>query len=203
MSELDVRLSTPGDWIVLQPGELSDETTVDELVGDRLDAVPELVPYRDQLVATVARAAARAESEGVIFSAVFADIAPVGAPVTANLIVATSAAPAPELAEEAIPESEAGVERALEAADEPGVSQRAVHSVLLPSGPALRVARLSQIELVEGGPELTVLSVEYFFSPSMLDQVFVLRFVSPSIAAHEELQLLFHEIAATFAVSPS
>jgi hypothetical protein len=209
--ELDVRLATPGDWVVLRRDDLASEEDVDRFVGDRLDAVPELAPYRDELVTSVARTRARAERDGVVFTALLADIAPQGIPVLANLVVATSAAPSPELAQAAVPAEDAAapgvqdVERALDEAAPPeqGVTQRVVHSMLLPGGPALRVARVAQLALVEGGPEVTVLSVEYFFSPSDLDQVFVVRFVSPSIAAHEELQLLFHEIAATFSVSPS
>jgi hypothetical protein len=205
MTALDVSLSTPGDWIVIRHGELADERDVDRLVGDRLDETPELAPYRDELVASVARTFARAEREGVVFAAIMAAPGPEGTPVLANLVVAQSAAPAPELAAAATlaGEGEPGlhdVERALDEPGEPGVQQRVVHALLLPGGPALRVARLSRHALLADGPEVTVLSVEYFFTKHELDQVFVLRFVSPSLAAHEELQALFHEIASTFSV---
>jgi hypothetical protein len=207
--ELDVTISTPGDWIVIEHGTLDDEAAVDALVGERLDAVPELAPHRAELVSTVAKTMARAQRDGVLFTAVLADPGVHGAPVMANLVVGTSEAPDAELVEAAVPARDGEpanldeVEEALAAtAPEEGVTQRAVHSILLPEGPALRVARLLDVPLVEGGPELTVLSVQYFFTASDLDQVFVLSFTSPSVAAHEELQLIFHRIARTFRVGP-
>ena len=202
--ELDVSLSTPGDWIVVEHGALEDEREVDRIVADRLDDVPELAAHRNELAASVARTFARAQREGVVFAAIMAGPGRDGIPVLANLVVAASAAPPPELAAAAEPtggETAPGlqdVEQALDESEEPGVQQRIVHSLLMRAGPALRVARLSRHALLEGGPEVAFLSVEYFFTKH--DQVFVLRFVSPSIAAHEELQALFHEIASTFSV---
>jgi hypothetical protein len=214
VEELELTIATPGDWIVLEHDALADDGAIEALVRDRLDEVPELAPYREALASTVAKTAARAQAEGVVFSALLADPGLRGAPVMANLVVATSAEPAPELAAEAVPAQDSraqddlgAIERALDARDpaavpgEDGVAQRAVHSVLLPGGPALRVARLMEFELVPGGPALLVLSVEYFFTATDLEQVFVLRFTSPSVAAHEELQLVFHRIARTFRVA--
>jgi hypothetical protein len=201
--ELEVAISTPGDWIVIEHGAIDDAAAVDRLVGQRLDAVPELAPHRDELVTTVARTAARAQREGVVFAAVLADPGARSAPVMANLVVATSALPDPALVESAVPAAGGELsdpDPAAESSPEEGVTQRVVHSLLLPGGPALRVARLVSLPLVEGGPELAVLSVQYFFTADGLDQALVLSFTSPSVAAHEELQAIFHAIAETFRV---
>jgi hypothetical protein len=212
--EVEVSISTPGDWVVVEHGALTDERDVDALVGERLGEIPELAPYRDGLVTSIARTAARAEREGVVFAALLADLGPRDAPVVANLVVGTSPGPTADVVAQAVPardgapvDERAAVEQALSAGDataagvqEDGVTQRVVHSLLLPGGPALRVARLMELELVEGGPRVAVLAVEYFFRVPASGQVFVLRFTSPSIAAHEELQVVFHRIARTFRV---
>jgi hypothetical protein len=211
--EVEVSISTPGDWVVVEHGALADEGAVDALVGDRLAEVPQLAPYRERLVASIARTAARAEQEGVVFAAVLADPGERDAPIVANLALATTAGPTADLVAEAEPARDGASVDELEAmraavtgeatgagAEEDGVTQRVVHSLLLPGGPTLRVARVMELELVEDGPKIAVLAVEYFFRVAASGQVFVLRFTSPSIAAHEELQLIFHRIAQTFRV---
>jgi hypothetical protein len=212
--EVGVSISTPGDWVVVEHGTLADEQEVDELVGARLGEVCQLTPYRDQLVRSIARTAARAEREGVVFSALLADPGARDAPILANLVVGTSPGPASDLVAEAVPARDgapaneleavqqalAGEGAATDGVQEDGVTQRVVHSLLLPGGPTLRVARLMELELVEDGPKVAVLAVEYFFRVAASGQVFVLRFTTPSVAAHEELQLIFHRIAQSFRV---
>lgn len=215
--EVEVSISTPGDWVVLEHDALTDEREVDALVGERLAEVPELAPYRERLVTSIAKTAARAQREGVVFAALLADPGLRDAPIVANLVVGTSPGPTADVLADAVPardgasadEQEASMRQAVAGRDEhadaegvreDGVSQRVVHSLLLPGGPALRVARLMELELVEDGPKIAVLAVEYFFRVAASGQVFVLRFTSPSVAAHQELQVVFHRIAQTFRV---
>lgn len=194
--QLEVTLATPGDWIVVDQA-----ASVEALVGDHLAAVPELKPHREQLTESVADTMARAGQEGVLFMAVLADPGAQGVPIIATAMLATTLEPPEPLRQAAEPA--AGLPDVESALEDPDVTQRDVRSMLLSGGPALRVARLIDVPLVEGGPALTLLSVQYFFTAAELDQVFVLQFTSPSAVAHDELQRLFHEIADSFRVRPA
>jgi hypothetical protein len=207
-AEFHLSIQTPGDWIVLDADALGDSDRVDALVGDRLDAVPELADRRDDLVATVARTLKRARQDGVVFTAILGDVGADGQVLMANLAVGTSAAPPVD--EDAVVHEAEGSDAtdgaratrppdldALLAADEPEVDRRAVDSILMPAGPAIRVARLFDVPLTDDGPMLSVLSVQYFFSIPDADQMVVLSFSTPSVGAAEHLQRIFHGIAET------
>lgn len=204
-SELDIQISLPGDWLAIDSEVFADQTTVDELVGERLDAVPELAPYRDDLVASVSRSMARAKEGGIIFTAVLAELTPEGQARTANLAIAVTELPA--VADEDV---EAGLtagatspmeqlERTLaEQPSEEQISHRTLDSILLPSGPAVRIARLYDIPLSDNGPLLSVLSVQYFLEAPEGAGMVVLNFTTPSLGEIDYLQSLFHEIARSF-----
>lgn len=193
----DVSIGTPGNWIPLE-AYLPPDADVDALVGERLAEVPELAPHREHLVETVESTIERARGEGVLFCAILADLTEDGTPVIANLAVATVPAPPPTDDGRTEPVGLAEIEETAAAADEPDVSQRTVDSMLLPGGPAVRIARLIELPLAEDGPSLTTLSVQYFLTVPDENQFVVLSFTTPTVAQHLELQALFHEIALTF-----
>jgi hypothetical protein len=193
----DVSIATPGNWIPLE-AFLPEGADADALVGERLAEVPELAPHREHLVETVESTMARARGEGMLFCAVLADLTDKGEPVIANLAVATVAAPPAGDDGRVDPVSLAEIEEGAANADEADVSQRHVDSILLPGGPAIRIARLVELELAEGGPSLTTLSVQYFLTVPDQDQFVILSFTTPTVAEHLELQAVFHEIALTF-----
>lgn len=197
------RSPTPGDWIVFDLRD-ADGAPVERLVADRLDDLEGLAPHRDQLVGFVARTWQRARREGVLLAAILVDQAERGAPVIANLALARAPAPPRAPREAAGPPGGSGLaavdDTLARQATERRVTERVVTSVLLPGGPALRVARLLDLPLAPDGPSVAVLSVQYVFTASDLDEAFVLAFSSPSIAAHEELQALFHAIASTLRI---
>jgi hypothetical protein len=208
-TEFDLNIRTPGDWIVVDAAALSDAAEVDALVGDRLDTVPELAGRRGDLVATVTRSLRRAREAGVLFTAVLADVDEEGRPLMANLAVAAAAGPAPVVEDDAPSSAATAGAGAAAAAREtpdleaafaeqfPDAERRDVTSVLLPGGPAVRLARLFDVPLTDDGPMLAMLSVQYFFSVPGLEQMLVLSFTTPSIAAAERLQQIFHAIAET------
>jgi hypothetical protein len=127
-------------------------------------------------------------------------------PLTANLAIATAPTPSPPA--EAAPQTGepagsplAWIEATLaESAPEADTSERDVTTLLLPGGPALRIARLVDLPLADNGPLLRVLGVQYFFLVPDADQAMVLSFSSPSLGAIDHLQALFHEIAKTFSM---
>jgi hypothetical protein len=192
----DVSIATPGNWIPLD-AFLPDDADVESLVGDRLAEVPELAPHADDLVETVTKTLSHTREEGVLFCAVLADLTDDGDPVIANLTVVTAPAPPPRDGQTE-PAGLAEIEANVAEADEPDVSQRSVDSMLLPGGPAVRIARVVDLPLAEGGPALTTLAVQYFLTVPDEDQFVVLSFTTPTVAKHLELQAVFHEIALTF-----
>jgi hypothetical protein len=205
-TEFNLNIRTPGNWIVVDADALGEAGAVDELVGDRLEAVPELAPRRDELVATVARTLKRARHDGILFTALLADVTDERQVIMANLAVGTSVAPpvddaaasraATRASADSASAQDADVEALLEE-QEPGVARREVDSVLMPAGPAIRVARLFDVPLTDEGPVLTVLGVQYFFAVPDADQMIVLSFTTPSVGAAEKLQQVFHSIAET------
>jgi hypothetical protein len=206
--ELAIDIALPGDWVVIADKALADPAQVEALVGTRLDEVPELAPYRDDLVASVSNSAAAIERNGVLLTAVLAELTPDGRARTANLAVA--AAPMPEAVEPAAsePASDAEPESPLRELErsladlptEDQVSHRRVESVLLSNGPAVRIARLLEVPLSDDGPRLSMLSVQYFFLLSETRQVVVLNFTTPSLGELPYLQGVFHAIANGFAI---
>jgi hypothetical protein len=213
--EIDTTISLPGDWLTFEPSALAERRSVDELVGDRLAELPELAEHREALVTSVADTMARAEDEGVFLTAVMAAVDDAGHPLLANLAIAIGAAPSGQrpdpAAEDAgtdadrhappAPVSMADLEAEVARADtDDGVTQRAVDSVLLGSGPAVRIARLSDVPLFDGGPALQTLSVQYFVPVPDGDSVAILSFATPSVGAHLRMQAIFHQIASTFAI---
>lgn len=188
-AELRLGLSTPGDWITVDPGELAGR--------DLLPGIEELGELRDQVEDALSRSAEDARRAGVVLSAVVVHLDR-EAPLLANLVVSVRAAP----------EADGG-----DATEEPGSAPAAMggradasrreEPVQLPAGPAVRVARLVDLPLGGTDASMTWLSVQYALLVVELGQVVILHFASPSVAAHEELLPLFHEIAETLELAVS
>jgi hypothetical protein len=211
-----VTLGLPGDWIVLDQDRLGDHDTADALVADHLDAIPPLAEHRDAIVDAVTSAMGQASEDGVLMTAIMADVDGDGAPLLASLAVAV--APLPE-GVEALPDGEASgsspspspsdavptvedLQRTLaEQSTDDTIEQQLVSTVLLPGGPAVRVAEVAAVPLSAEGPSLRMLSVRYLFLLPAGDQLVILSFTTPTVAAHLELQALFNQIAASFAVA--
>jgi hypothetical protein len=195
--QLETVIAIPGDWIRLEPETFANELAVEDLVGDRLNDVPELAPHREELVGDVTRTLARAVAEEAMLAAVLADVADEEQPMIASLMVLATASPPPDVAAAEIP-SEAELAEAVAEGDDDTVADRHVGSVLLPGGPAMRIARVQELNLGESGPALLALTVQYYFMVPGIDQFVVLSFASPTVGAHLRLQEIFHEIAASF-----
>ena len=196
---LELSVATPGNWLTVEPDAFADRTAVEGMVEGRIDEIPELAPHRSQLLESVVRTLGRARQDGVVHCAVLVDLTETKQPLLANLTVVVTPAPPPDPERGDLPRI-AEIEDAL-ADHEPDVTQREVNSMLLPGGPAMRIARMIDLPLAgegEGTVSITVLSVQYFFAVPGEDAFVVLNFSSPSIGAHLRLQSLFHDIAAEF-----
>lgn len=212
-SGIPVTLGLPGNWMLLDQDRLGDRDTADALVADHLDGIPALAPHRDAIVDAVAGSMAQASEGGVLMTAVMADVDAQGAPLLANLAVAV--APLPDHVEAgaangdgaaaAAPDGVPTVEDLQQAlAEQPSahpVEQQLVSTVLLPGGPAVRVAEVVELPLSAEGPTITMLSVRYLFLLPGGEQLVVLAFSTPTVAAHLELQALFNQIAGSFAIA--
>ena len=196
---LELSIATPGNWLTVEPEDFGDRAAVEGMVEGRLDEIPQLAPHRAQLLESVVATLGRAREDGVVHCAVLVDLTDTQQPLLANLTVAVTPAPPPDPERADLPRI-AEIEAAL-ADHEPDVAQREVGSMLLPGGPAMRIARMIDLPLAGEGDHalsITVLSVQYFFSVPGEDAFVVLNFASPSIGAHLRLQSLFHDIAAEF-----
>lgn len=192
-----VALTTPGEWLQLDPVQPVDGPELAAIVDERLSNVPELADHRADILAAVSRTLANSHDEGLMFAAVLANVTQLSEPVIASLAVVVAAAPPPEHPEAPAPVDVEALTEAL-APSEPGVQQRAVDIVSLPGGAAMRVARLHEISLTPKGPSLIALSVQYWFTVPGVDQFVVLNFVSPTVGPRRALQVDFHRIASSF-----
>jgi hypothetical protein len=198
--EPTLTLATPGDWLAVDLEALGDERAVTELIGPRIEALPALAKHGEELAATVTRTAENARTEGVVFAAVLATLHEDGSPVIANLTVAVVPTPPPEEAAEGLAGASSSSLDALEQgldAEEPGVAQRAVDRLMLPLGPVIRIARIHNVGVLESGPQLAVLTVQYWGITPDRGQLVVCNFSTPALALHRDLAALFHEIVLT------
>jgi hypothetical protein len=221
-SGIPVTLGLPGNWMLLDQDRLGDADTADALVADHLDGIPALEAHRDAIVDAVANAMAQASEGGVLMTAVMADVDAKGAPLLANLAVAVAplpddvqagaaaaaaasengdgpaAAPAPS---GGVPTVEDLQQALAEQPTDNTIEQQLVSTVLLPGGPAVRLAEVVELPLSVEGPTIRMLSVRYLFLLPGGEQLVVLSFSTPTVAAHLELQDLFNQIAASFAMA--
>jgi hypothetical protein len=193
-ASIAIAITTPGDWIAFDPALFTDSVSAETLLGERLEAVPELASYREELLAVCARTMARASSDGVLYTALLADLRAEREPMLGSLAVVTTPAPPPD-PESPMPKL-ADIEERI-ADREPDVEQRLVQSILLPGGPALRVARVVELPLT-ATLRIVGLTVQYFLTVPGEDQFVILSFASPTLAAHVELQQIWHDIATSF-----
>lgn len=204
---------TPGNWIVVDLESLSDEEVVTAQVDERLAEEPALIGLRDDLVATIVRTARGAREAGALLAAVLATVGPGGAPIVANVTVASVedrgfaervAVSLPDVGGPADGgsgrEGDTAPTIVLNAVnDDDGGTRLTPAIVELPAGAGLRTEGLEEVEMLGSGL-LQCLVVQHILPvPATDDRFVVLTFTSPSVGRRADLTELFAHIAETFA----
>lgn len=181
-----ISLATPADWVVLKLDEVGRGDWLTEAIDERISEQQALDPHRDQLVARLTDAVRAARKIGTEFAAVLVTSRreePVIASVSLTHIRGVQDPVAAAAAHAEAVEAEPDV-----------LSTPTPLPVQLPAGTAGRSEHIREHAL-PGGSALLVLSVQYLIAVPGTDDVAVLNFSSPTLAARAELVARFHAIA--------
>jgi hypothetical protein len=176
-------ISVPANWYVVEvdPTVRRERATKD--VAARLASQPELGPYEETIVEALVGFGEDAEERGAMSCAVLWEPSPYG-PVVANLMVLLA-----EPSATTLPAEVEGLIELLSTASDTDVGVRAVATIDLPAGPAVRARYLREAD-EEGAPRV-VFDVTQFWIPLLsrkTDPVtLIVNAVTPSLHAGDRV----------------
>lgn len=189
-----ISFATPADWIVLNLDDFADRAWVGEAMDARIAEEPALAPHRDEFVAQLSDAVGKARAVGTEFVAVLVTTRneqPVVASVSLTHIRGVEDPVAAAAAHSGAVQSGPGV-----------LATPTPLPVQLPAGTAGRTEHVREYPL-PGDAALLVLSVQYLIAVPGTDDVAVLTFSSPTLAARAELVARFQAIAESVEFRPA